>query len=92
MGTTLVMAYVANGQAHVAHVGDSRVYLINEAAIRQISVDHSLVQRLVDTKQLTPEEARVHPQRNVIYKNLGDRAGVAGHYLELQPGDHSVMQ
>ena len=77
MGTTLVMAYVANGQAHVAHVGDSRAYLINAAGIQQITIDHSLVQRLVDTKQLTPEEARVHPQRNVIYKNLGDRASVA---------------
>jgi PPM family protein phosphatase len=93
MGTTLVMAYVANGQAHVAHVGDSRAYLINEAEIRQITVDHSLVQRLVDTKQLTPEEARVHPQRNVIYKNLGDRASVAPDitHLDLQPSDRLLL-
>jgi PPM family protein phosphatase len=93
MGTTLVMAYVVNGQAHVAHVGDSRAYLINETAIRQITVDHSLVQRLVDTKQLTPEEARVHPQRNVIYKNLGDRASVAPDitHLDLQPSDRLLL-
>ncbi len=89
MGTTLVLAFVAEGQAHVAHVGDSRIYLVNSAGIQQITVDHSLVQRLVDTKQLTPEEARVHPQRNVIYKNLGDRATVAPDikHVELQPGD-----
>jgi serine/threonine protein phosphatase PrpC len=93
MGTTLVMAYVANGQAHVAHVGDSRAYLINAAGIQQVTIDHSLVQRLVDTKQLTPEEARVHPQRNVIYKNLGDRSSVAPDitHVELQPGDRLLL-
>jgi protein phosphatase len=93
MGTTLVMAYVAGGQAHVAHVGDSRAYVINAARIQQITVDHSLVQRLVDTKQLTPEEARLHPQRNVIYKNLGDRASVSPDItrLDLQPGDRLLL-
>ncbi len=93
MGTTLVMAYVANGQAHLAHVGDSRAYLITETAIRQITIDHSLVQRLVDTKQLTPDEARVHPQRNVIYKNLGDRASVAPDItqIELQPNERLLL-
>ncbi len=93
MGTTLVMAYVADGQAHIAHVGDSRVYLINAAGIQQVTIDHSLVQRLVDTKQLTPEEARVHPQRNVIYKNLGDRTSVAPDvsHVELQPGDRLLL-
>ncbi|CAG0934861.1 Protein phosphatase PrpC [Thermoflexales bacterium] len=93
MGTTLVMAYIADGQAYIAHVGDSRAYLVNETSIRQITIDHSLVQRLVDTKQLTLEEARVHPQRNVIYKNLGDRASVAPDmtHLELQPGDRLLL-
>ena len=93
MGTTLVMAYVADGQAHVAHVGDSRAYVINDAGIQQITVDHSLVQRLVDTKQLTAEEARLHPQRNVIYKNLGDRAAVSPDItrLDLQPGDRLLL-
>lgn len=93
MGTTLVMAYVAGGQAHVAHVGDSRAYLINATGLQQLTIDHSLVQRLVDTKQLTPDEARVHPQRNVIYKNLGDRATVAPDILhvDLQPGDQLLL-
>jgi serine/threonine protein phosphatase PrpC len=93
MGTTLVMAYVAGGQAYVAHVGDSRAYVINDSRIEQVTVDHSLVQRLVDTKQLTAEEARVHPQRNVIYKNLGDRASVSPDLtrIDLQPGDRLVL-
>jgi protein phosphatase len=93
MGTTLVMAYVAGGQAYVAHVGDSRAYVINADRIQQITIDHSLVQRLVDTKQLTLEEARLHPQRNVIYKNLGDRASVSPDItrLDLQPGDRLLL-
>jgi protein phosphatase len=93
MGTTLVMAYVAGGEAYIAHVGDSRAYVISTDRIQQITVDHSLVQRLVDTKQLTLEEARVHPQRNVIYKNLGDRAAVAPDLarLDLQPGDRLLL-
>jgi PPM family protein phosphatase len=93
MGTTLVMAYVAGGQAYVAHVGDSRAYVMNDSHIEQVTIDHSLVQRLVDTKQLTTEEARVHPQRNVIYKNLGDRAAVSPDItrVDLQPGDRLLL-
>ena len=93
MGTTLVMAYVIGGQAHIAHVGDSRAYLYTANGLQQLTVDHSLVQRLIDTKQLTPDEARTHPQRNVIYKNLGDRATVAPDILhvDLQPGDRLLL-
>ena len=93
MGTTLVMAVVAQGQAYIAHVGDSRAYLINETNQRALTVDHSLVQRLVDTKQLTPEEARNHPQKHVIYKNLGDRSSVAPDItrVDLQPNDRLLL-
>ncbi len=93
MGTTLVMAVVANGEAHVAHLGDSRAYLIHQADIKQITVDHSLVQRLIDTKQLTPEEAKSYPQRNVIYKNLGDRPTVEPDIqrVPLQSGDRLLL-
>jgi len=73
MGTTCVAVLVHGDQAIIAHAGDSRCYLINEQGIRQLTTDHSLVQRLVQMGQLSEEEARVHPQRNVIYKNLGDR-------------------
>lgn len=93
MGTTLVMAVVMNGEAHVAHLGDSRAYLINPTGIKQITIDHSLVQRLIDTKQLTPAEARSHPQRNVIYKNLGDRPTVEPDidHVPLQSGDRLLL-
>lgn len=78
MGTTLTMLVVTHTRCHLAHIGDSRAYLINingvtddGAQIVQISSDHSLVARLVDIGQLTPAEARTHPQRNVLYRALG---------------------
>ncbi|MEI7643247.1 MAG: Stp1/IreP family PP2C-type Ser/Thr phosphatase [Chloroflexales bacterium] len=77
MGTTLTLAMVAGRRAHIAHVGDSRAYLINPGGVgeggtwAQLTADHSLVARLVDIGQLTPEQARVHPQRNMIYRSLG---------------------
>jgi serine/threonine protein phosphatase PrpC len=76
MGTTCVAALVHGDEAIIGNAGDSRCYLINDHGILQLTSDHSLVQRLIQLKQLTPEEARTHPQRNVIYKNLGDKPTV----------------
>jgi protein phosphatase len=81
MGTTLVMAIITGApelglQATIAHVGDSRAYLISGGAITRLTTDHSLVERLVATGQIQPEEAATHPQRNVIYRSVGDRPQV----------------
>jgi serine/threonine protein phosphatase PrpC/pSer/pThr/pTyr-binding forkhead associated (FHA) protein len=76
MGSTLVMTVLEGDQAYVAHVGDSRAYLISAAGIKRLTTDHSLVQRLVTTGQITEEQARTHEQRNVIYRTMGDRAQV----------------
>jgi serine/threonine protein phosphatase PrpC len=70
-GTTLTAVAVLGDLAYVVHVGDSRVYLINKDGIEQITRDHSLVQRLIELDQLTREEANVHPQKNVLYRALG---------------------
>lgn len=93
MGSTLVMALVANGQAHIANVGDSRAYRLNQAGIEQISVDHSLVERLVQIGQLTREEARTHKQKNVIYSTIGDKKDmdVGLYHVALQPGDRLLL-
>lgn len=93
MGTVIVMAVVADAQAHIAHVGDSRAYLINAEGIKQITVDHSLVQRLIDTGQITPAEARTHENRNVIYKMIGDRPKVEPdlNKTPLAPGDRLLL-
>lgn len=70
MGTTVVAVLVLDSIAVVAHVGDSRAYLINDE-INQITKDHSFVQLLIDTGKITEEEAKVHPDRNVITRAVG---------------------
>ena len=93
MGTTLVIVLLADDQLYVAHVGDSRAYLINDQEIRQLTVDHSLVERLVATKQITREEARHHPQKNVIYRTMGDKRNVEVEtsHLQLKMGDRLLL-
>lgn len=88
MGNTLVTALVRGGRALIANVGDSRCYSLDADGIRQISVDHSLVERLVATGQITRDEAAHHPQRNVIYRVIGDRPKVEVDLFEqlLDPG------
>lgn len=70
MGTTVVAAIVAEDYTVIAHLGDSRAYKIGDE-ITQLTRDHSVVQSLVESGKLTPEEARVHPRKNVITRALG---------------------
>lgn len=70
MGTTVVAAIVTKDFTVIAHLGDSRAYLVGEEII-QLTRDHSVVQSLVESGKLTPEEAKVHPRKNVITKALG---------------------
>jgi len=71
-GTTLTTVVIMDNQMAIAHVGDSRVYSINlNGMFKPLTRDHSLVKRLEELGQLTPEEAAVHPQRNVLYRALG---------------------
>lgn len=92
MGSTLVMALVDGPQATVLNVGDSRAYWLRPSGIQQVTKDHSLVQRLVDIGQLTPEEARHHPQKSVIYRVMGDtlQLGYDLFDFELDPG-HALL-
>lgn len=78
MGTTLVMAVRFGDEVAIANVGDSRAYMVSKSGevLRQISQDHSLVANLVAIGQITPAEARVHEQRNVIYRTVGDNPRV----------------
>ena len=71
MGTTLVGAYFFRGEAYLVNVGDSRCYLICDRGIEQLTQDHSLVQLLVNRGELTPEQARCHPRKNLITRALG---------------------
>ncbi|GAB4126190.1 MAG: protein phosphatase 2C domain-containing protein [Roseiflexaceae bacterium] len=100
MGTTLTIALVVGDRVHIASVGDSRLYLFNQAGVTddgapaaQLTSDHSLVARLVDIGQLTPEEARVHPQRNILYRSIGTdpTVEVDTRSEQLEPGDVMVI-
>jgi len=71
MGTTCTAAIIRDRAVYFAHVGDSRAYLVRGGEMRQITDDHSLVQQLVQARQLTPEEARVDPRRNVVTRSVG---------------------
>jgi serine/threonine protein phosphatase PrpC len=70
-GTTVTATVVMGDLAYIAHVGDSRAYMITDEGIEQITRDHSLVQRLIELDQLTVEEAAEHPQKNVLYRAIG---------------------
>jgi serine/threonine protein phosphatase PrpC len=70
-GTTLTCALIIDSRAFLAHVGDSRAYVYNQSQLIQLTHDHSYVDKLVEMGQLTPEAAATHPQRNVLYRAVG---------------------
>ncbi|NLL63175.1 MAG: Stp1/IreP family PP2C-type Ser/Thr phosphatase [Ruminococcaceae bacterium] len=71
MGTTVVVAIVTNNAAYIAHAGDSRAYLVSKSKIKQITKDHSLVQDMVEKGEISPDEAKTHPRKNLITRALG---------------------
>ena len=89
MGTTLVALIVREGRAALAHVGDSRAYLVRDGQIRQLTDDHSLVGELLRRRAITEAAAREHPQRHVLTRALGVREFVEPDLAELSasPGD-----
>jgi protein phosphatase len=93
MGSTLVAAVLDGQVAHIAHVGDSRAYRANNEGIQRLTLDHSLVERLIATNQITPQEARFHPQRNVIYRTIGDKPKIEVDIstVTLDPGDYLLL-
>jgi len=95
MGSTGVCAIVTPADAAVAWVGDSRGYLMEGAALRQVTKDHSLVARLVEIGQITAEEALTHEHKNVITRSLGARqsgpAGAEAIASKLKRGDKLLL-
>lgn len=71
MGTTIVLVAVFYDKIHVAHVGDSRAYLISQNNIKQLTTDHSVVQEMINEGEITHEEAKCHPNKNIITRALG---------------------
>jgi len=93
MGTTLVALLAGGERIALAHVGDSRAYLVRGGRIRQLTDDHSLVAELVRRREITPTAARGHPHRHVLTRALGVRRDVIPDLAELTPasGDLFVL-
>ena len=93
MGTTLVVAICRADSISLAHLGDSRAYLIRGGQIRQVTHDHSLVAQMVSAGEITEEEARKHPLRNLITRSLGSASSAQPdlQLLEWLPGDYLLM-
>ena len=89
MGTTFTALAFENGTAYIAHVGDSRAYLIRRGTIMRVTTDHTLVEEMVLKGKLTVREARVHPKRNIITRALGTGTHVEIDLIQLEarPGD-----
>lgn len=91
-GTTLTAALIVGLHAYIGHVGDSRAYLVTEKGLQQITQDHSLVARLIELGQATPEEAMTHPQRNILYRALGRGGSMeVDTYFQLLPTGSQLL-
>ncbi len=96
MGSTCVLAMVRNGLVYLAHVGDSRIYLLRKGGkLQQLTRDHTVVQHFVDVGLLSPEEADGHPDSHILSRALGPRAHVepelSEYPLRMKPGDRLLL-
>jgi len=94
MGTTVSGLVLVGDKVALAHIGDSHIYLLREGELRQITADHTFVQRLVDSGRITEEEAAVHPRRSVLMRVLGDvdaTPEIDTEILDTKPGDRWLL-
>lgn len=93
MGTTVVSALINGRMVTIVNVGDSRAYLFRQSGYRQITVDHSWVNEQLQQNLITPEDARVHPWRNVITRALGSRESIEVDVFEerVRGGDQVLL-
>lgn len=91
MGTTVVVATVLGNSMYVGNIGDSRLYLLNSSAIRQVTEDHSLVEAMVRNGELPKEEARLHPNKNIITRALGTERQVMADFFEVTLKENDIV-
>jgi PPM family protein phosphatase len=93
MGTTLTAVLVEEHRLHLAHVGDSRMYLARDGRLERITRDHTVVEEMVEQGRLTPEEAAIHPQRSIVTRALGVEEDIQVDELDLdvRPGDRVLL-
>ena len=93
MGTTVTAVYIEDNKAYWGHVGDSRIYLFRNQEFNQITNDHSLVWELVQSGNITKEEAKIHPKRNMLTRAVGTSCliKIDTGVIELKPDDILLM-
>jgi protein phosphatase len=93
MGTTLTAFLVVGDTLRLAHVGDSRAYLLREGELQRITTDHTVVEGLVEKGELTPQEASIHPQRSILTRAIGVDGEVQVDQASIQPrpGDRLLL-
>lgn len=93
MGTTMVVALAIGNQAYILNIGDSRCYLVRPEGISRVTRDHSVVGDLVARGQITPEQARQHPQKNLITRALGAESQLRADLFRqsVEPGDALLL-
>jgi serine/threonine protein phosphatase PrpC len=94
MGTTFSAVVISDFNAYIAHVGDSRIYLIRDEEILQLTTDHTFVGKMVEEGRITEDEARDHPQKNILYMSLGARKAFEPEikkHIDLREGDIFII-
>lgn len=92
MGTTVVAALCVDNLVHIVHVGDSRAYLIGKDEITQLTVDHSVVQSMVESGEINQNEARNHPNKNIITRAVGAKADILCDYtMAIKPENFVLL-
>ena len=94
MGTTLSVLVLSNYFAFIIHIGDTRVYLVRQNGISQLTRDHTFVEKLREDGNISAEEAKYHPRKNVLYQSLGAKADMESQLiqdLEIRSGDTLVL-
>ena len=93
MGTTVVAMVVLNNVAYLAHAGDSRAYILSNGELKQITTDHSIVQTMVDSGQITEEEAKTSPHKNIITRAVGVKNDILVDFntVDLKSGDKLLI-
>lgn len=90
MSTTLVLAAIAGDQLSIAHLGDSRAYLLREGKLYRLTLDHTWIQEALDLNRITVEEARAHPNRNVIRRYLGINPNIEVDWQIVHPNGNAA--
>lgn len=91
MGTTAVVALVSGSYAYIAHVGDSRAYLVSGGEATQLTRDHSVVQRMLENGEITPDEVANHPKKHIITRAIGVDSEIKVDFCQESFGEGSVL-